>query len=62
MRIVFSVLGGLLIAVGSISLWGAIEIARGGATSEQLAQGFLVPVSLFVVGGFAIWGAWKGRG
>lgn len=62
MRLLFGLIGAALAVVGVISLLGAIELARGGASPEQMAQGFLVPVSLFVVAAFALWAAWKGRG
>lgn len=54
-RVITAVIGGLLIAVGGISLIGAFELFRSGASTEAIAQGFLVPATLFVVGGFVIW-------
>ncbi len=58
-RIITSIIGGLLIALGAVSLVGAVELARSGATTEAIAQGFLVPISLFVVGAFVIWMGWQ---
>ena len=58
-RIITSIIGGLLIALGAVSTLGAFEVARGGASTEAIAQGFLVPVSLFVVGGFVIRMGWQ---
>ncbi len=54
-RVIAMVIGGLLIAVGVIALVGAAEILRAGGNTEDISQAFLVPVSLFVVGGFVIW-------
>lgn len=54
-RVIAFVIGGILIVVGAISLVGAFEVFTNGATNEAVAQGFLVPASLFVVGGFVIW-------
>lgn len=61
-RIITSILGGLLIALGAISTVGAFEVAQSGASTEAMAQGFLVPISLFVVGGFVLWMGWQSRG
>jgi len=58
-RMITSVIGGLLIALGVISLIGAVEIFRSGADTEAIAQGFLVPATLFVVGGFVLWMGWQ---
>ncbi|HHS93740.1 MAG TPA: hypothetical protein ENK63_00130 [Rhodobacterales bacterium] len=54
-RIIGFVLGGLFFAIGVIALIGAFELLRSGASTEAVAQGFLVPASLFVIGGFSIW-------
>ncbi len=54
-RIIAYITGAALIAVGLLALWGAVELWRRGGDTEALAQGFLVPASLFVVGGFVIW-------
>lgn len=54
-KILSFVIGGVLIAIGVLALLGAIETLRGGATTDVVAQSFLVPVSLFVVGAFVIW-------
>jgi fumarate reductase subunit D len=62
MRIVFIIVGVVLIVVGVFALLGAVDVLRGGGTTEQIAQSFLVPASLFVVGAFAIWGGWQRRG
>lgn len=61
-RIITSIIGGLLIALGAVSTLGAFEVARSGASTEAIAQGFLVPVTLFVVGGFVIWMGRQSRG
>jgi hypothetical protein len=61
-RVIAFVIGAALLALAVISLFGAVEVARGGAGAEAIAQGFLVPASLFVVGGFVIWMGWRGRG
>lgn len=61
-QVIAYVIGAILIGLGVISFIGAVEIARGGADTEAIAQGFLVPASLFVVGGFVIWMGWRGRG
>lgn len=58
-RLITSAIGGGLIVIGAISLVGAFELVGTGATTEALAQGFLVPVSLFVVGAFVIWMGWQ---
>lgn len=60
-RIIGMVIGGLLLAIGVIALIGAVELLRSAATTEEIAQGFLVPASLFAIGGFAIWMSWKSR-
>ena len=60
-RVLGAALGTLLILLGAIALFGAVEVARGGGTVEAIAQGFLVPVTLFVVGGFALYMAVTGR-
>ncbi|OIP85041.1 MAG: hypothetical protein AUK37_04910 [Rhodobacterales bacterium CG2_30_65_12] len=57
-----SIIGVLLIALGCVSLIGAVDILRTGGSTEDLAQGFLVPGSLFIVGGFVIWMGWQARG
>jgi hypothetical protein len=49
------VIGVVLIAVGGLALLGAIDLLRSGGSTEVVAQGFLVPASLFLVGGFVIW-------
>ncbi|MEJ1992660.1 MAG: hypothetical protein P8X50_13450 [Maritimibacter sp.] len=60
-QIVAILIGGVLIAVGALALWGAVELLNSGATTEAVAQGFLVPASLFVVGIFVIWMGVKGQ-
>lgn len=61
-RIIAFIIGAVLIVVGAIAFIGALDLARTGADTEALAQGFLVPASLFVVGGFVIWmGTQAGR-
>lgn len=59
-RVITAVIGGVLILLGGVSMIGAFELLRGDATTEAIAQGFLVPVSLFVVGGFVLWMGWGG--
>ncbi|MCB1336053.1 MAG: hypothetical protein KDK10_00845 [Maritimibacter sp.] len=54
-RVIAYIIGAVLIVVGVLALWGAVELWRRGGDTEALAQGFLVPASLFVVGGFVIW-------
>ena len=54
-RIIAFIIGAALILLGGIAFVGAIDLLRAGADTEALAQGFLVPASLFVVGGFVIW-------
>lgn len=54
-RIIAYIIGAALIVVGAVAFIGALDLARAHASTEALAQGFLVPVSLFVVGGFVIW-------
>ncbi len=49
------VIGVVLIAVGGLTLLGAIDLLKTGGSTEVIAQGFLVPASLFIVGGFVIW-------
>ncbi|GKY88900.1 hypothetical protein [Sinisalibacter aestuarii] len=58
-RVIAYIIGAALIVVGVIALFGAVEVVRGGGNAEAIAQGLLVPASLFVVGGFVIW---MGRG
>lgn len=61
-RIIAFTIGGVLIVVGGIAFVGALELAGTGATTEALAQAFLVPASLFAVGGFVLWmGVQAGR-
>lgn len=48
-------IGGLLIVIGVIALFGAVEVWRSGGDVATVAQSFLVPASLFAVGGFVIW-------
>lgn len=60
-RVLGATLGTLLILVGVIALFGAIEVVRGGGTLEAVAQGFLVPATLFVIGGFALYMSITGR-
>ena len=54
-RIIAFVIGAALILLGGVALLGAVDLWRTGSDAEALAQGFLVPASLFVVGGFVIW-------
>lgn len=54
-RIIAFIIGAALIVVGGIAFLGALDVWRGGGDTEAVAQGFLVPASLFVIGGFAIW-------
>ncbi|RME16114.1 MAG: hypothetical protein D6801_06100 [Alphaproteobacteria bacterium] len=54
-RIIAYVIGAALIVLGAIALFGAFEDFRAGGTTDRLAQEFLAPISLFIVGGFAIW-------
>jgi hypothetical protein len=61
-RVIAYVIGAVLIGLGGVSLFGAVEVALSGADAEAIAQGFLVPATLFVVGGFVIWMGWRGRG
>ncbi|WP_229738211.1 hypothetical protein [Sinisalibacter lacisalsi] len=56
------VIGAGLIVLGGIAFAGAMELWRAEASLEALAQGFLVPVSLILVGGFVIWMGLRGRG
>lgn len=61
-RIIAFVVGLALLALGVVSLIGAVELWQTGADTEALAQSFLVPISLFVIGGFVIWmGSQSGR-
>ncbi len=62
MRILAFLIGAGLIALGGVAFVGAMEVWRSGAGVEAIAQGFLVPVSLIVVGGFVIWMGLAGRG
>ncbi|SMH50825.1 hypothetical protein [Maritimibacter sp. HL-12] len=61
MRLLAYAIGGALVALGGIAFLGAVELLRDGAGAEDLAQGFLVPVTLVVIGGFVIWMGLKGR-
>lgn len=61
LRIVALLIGVGLVLLGGISFTGAVELWRGGASAEALAQGFLVPATLIVIGGFVIWMGLKGR-
>ena len=62
-RIIAFIIGAALILLGGIAFIGALDLLRTGASTEALAQGFLVPASLFVVGGFVLWmGMQAGRG
>lgn len=54
-RIIAYIVGAGLIVLGGIAFIGAVDILRAGGDTEALAQGFLVPASLIVVGGFVIW-------
>ncbi len=61
-RILAYILGAAMILVGVVALVGAVEVLIGGGSTEAIAQSFLVPASLFVVGGFVIWmGMQSGR-
>lgn len=61
MRILAFVIGAGLIMLGGVAFIGALELWRGQASTEALAQGFLVPVSLILIGGFVVWMGLKGR-
>lgn len=61
-KIIAIVIGIVLIAVGALAFYGAVELVQSGGSTEAIAQGFLVPASLFVVGVFVIWMGIKGRG
>lgn len=54
-RVISYIIGGALIALGGVAFVGAVEAVRAGATLETIAQSFLVPASLFVIGGFVIY-------
>lgn len=54
-RIIAFIIGAALILLGGISFIGALDLRSADATTEALAQAFLVPVSLFVIGGFVLW-------
>lgn len=54
-RIIAFTIGAALILLGGVAFVGAIDLLRAGADTETLAQGFLVPASLFVIGGFVLW-------
>ena len=54
-RIIAFIIGAVLIVLGAIAFLGAVDVWRAGGSTEAVAQGFLVPASLFVVGGFVIW-------
>ncbi|HCQ65462.1 MAG TPA: hypothetical protein DIU07_10020 [Rhodobacteraceae bacterium] len=54
-RIIAFIIGAALILLGGIAFIGALDLLTAGADTEALAQGFLVPASLFVVGGFVLW-------
>ncbi len=60
-RIIAFVIGAVLIVLGGIAFIGALDIWRAGGDTEALAQGFLVPASLFVVGGFVLWMGMQAR-
>jgi hypothetical protein len=54
-RIIAFIIGAALILLGGVAFLGALDIWRAGGDAEALAQGFLVPASLFVIGGFVLW-------
>ncbi len=54
-RIFAFIIGGALIVLGGIAFLGALDVLRAGGDTEAVAQGFLVPASLFVIGGFVLW-------
>ncbi len=54
-RIIAFIIGAALIVLGGIAFLGALEVWRAGGDAEALAQGFLVPAMLFVIGGFVLW-------
>lgn len=54
-RIIAFIIGGALVVLGGIAFIGALDVWRAGGDAEALAQGFLVPASLLVVGGFVLW-------
>ncbi|MCB1330321.1 MAG: hypothetical protein KDK28_13215 [Maritimibacter sp.] len=54
-RIIAFIIGAALIVLGGVAFLGAVDVWRAGGSTEAVAQGFLVPASLFVVGGFVIW-------
>ena len=58
-RIFAYIAGAVLFVLGVLALIGAVEVWRGGGDAEAMAQSFLVPASLFLVGGFAIWWGWQ---
>lgn len=61
LRILAFVIGAGLVLLGGVAFTGAVELSRGGAGLEAMAQGFLVPATLIVVGAFVIWMGLKGR-
>jgi len=54
-RYIAFAIGGLLIVLGAIALLGAVELVGAGSTAEAVAQAFLVPAALFLIGGFVIY-------
>ena len=54
-RIIAFIVGTALIGLGGIAFLGALDVWRAGGDAEALAQGFLIPASLFVIGGFVRW-------
>lgn len=54
-RIIAFIIGAALILLGGVSFIGARDLVGAEATTEALAQAFLVPLSLFVIGGFVLW-------
>ena len=54
-RIIAFIIGAALILLGGVAFLGALDVARAGGDAEALAQAFLVPASLLVVGGFVLW-------
>jgi len=61
LRIIAFAIGAGLILLGGVAFIGAVELWRGGGSLEAVAQGFLVPATLIVVGGFVFWMGFKGR-
>lgn len=61
LRIIAFLIGAGLIVLGAVAFIGAVELWRGGGGLEAVAQGFLVPATLVVVGAFVVWMGLAGR-